>query len=376
MNVSAVEACDGVPAALVSVAVAVWLVLESAVVGVMLHVPLAATVVVPAVAPSMSRVSVSEAWPVPEMVGVAVLTVVPLAGAVITGTGGTVVSTVNVSAVEGDEVLPALVSVAVAVWLALESTVVGVRLHVPLAATVVVPALAPSMSRVSVSEAWPVPEMVGVAVATVVPLAGAVITGGGGKFVLTVNVSAVEACDGVPAALVSVAVAVWLALESAAVGVRLHVPLVATVVVPAVTPSMSTVSLSEAWPVPEIVGVAVVIVVPLAGAVMDGGGGTVVSTVNVSAVDGDEVTPALVSVAVAVWLALESAAVGVRLHVPLVETVVVPAVTPSMSTVSVSLAWPVPEIVGVAVATVVPLAGAVMDGGGVMDAELKVTSTQ
>ena len=88
-----------------------------------------------------------------------------------------------------------------------------------------------------------------------------------------VKVSAVEAGELGPPAAACVAVTEWLALESAAVGVKLQLPL-ATLVEPATVPSMETVTVSPLIPEPEMVGSAVeVMVLPLTGAVMLGAAG-------------------------------------------------------------------------------------------------------
>ncbi len=86
----------------------------------------------------------------------------------------------------------------------------------------------------------------------------------------------------------------------------------ATVVVPATLPSMETLTVSPLTPDPEMAGSAVVVMVlPLAGAVMVGApGGTLM--VKLSALEGAELgPPAAAWVAVTEWLALVSGVVGV-----------------------------------------------------------------
>ena len=363
VNVSEAAGELGPPAA-ACVAVMVWLALLSAVVGVKVHAPLTTTAV-PATVPSIDTVTVSPVTPPPEMIGVAVVvSVLPLAGLVIVGAGGAVATlTVNVSEAAGELGPPAAACVAVMVWLALLSGVVGVKVQAPLTTTAV-PATVPSIDTVTVSPVTPAPEMVGVAVVvSVLPLAGLVIVGAGGAVAtLTVNVSVAAGELGPPAAA-CVAVMVWLALLSGVVGVKVHAPLTTTAV-PATVPSIDTVTVSPVTPVPEMIGVAVVVsVLPLAGLVMVGAGGAVATlTVNVSEAAGELGPPAAACVAVMVWLALLSAVVGVKVHAPLTTTAV-PATVPSIDTVTVSPVTPPPEMVGVAVVvSVLPLAGLVMVG--------------
>ena len=141
--------------------------------------------------------------------------------------------------------------------------------------------------------------------------------------------------------------------------------------------------MSPLIPDPEMVGSAVVVMVlPLAGAVMvgaaGGGGGTLM--VKVSAVEASELgPPAAACVAVTEWLALESGVVGVKLQLPL-ATVVEPTDVPSIDTVTVSPLIPDPEMVGSAVVVmVVPFAGAVMvgaAGGGGGTLMVKVSAVE
>ena len=87
-----------------------------------------------------------------------------------------------------------------------------------------------------------------------------------------------------------------------------------TVVVPATLPSMETLTVSPLTPDPEMAGSAVVVMVlPLAGAVMVGAaGGVGTLMVKLSALEGAELgPPAAAWVAVTEWLALVSGVVGV-----------------------------------------------------------------
>ncbi len=88
----------------------------------------------------------------------------------------------------------------------------------------------------------------------------------------------------------------------------------ATVVEPTTVPSIDTVTVSPVIPDPEMVGSAVVVIVlPLAGAVMVGAaGGVGTLMVKLSALEGAELgPPAAAWVAVTEWLALVSGVVGV-----------------------------------------------------------------
>ena len=84
--------------------------------------------------------------------------------------------------------------------------------------------------------------------------------------------------------------------------------------VPATLPSMETLTVSPLTPDPEMAGSAVVVMVlPLAGAVMVGAaGGVGTLMVKLSALEGAELgPPAAAWVAVTEWLALASGVVGV-----------------------------------------------------------------
>ena len=84
--------------------------------------------------------------------------------------------------------------------------------------------------------------------------------------------------------------------------------------VPATLPSMETLTVSPLTPDPEMAGSAVVVMVlPLAGAVMVGAaGGVGTLMVKLSALEGAELgPPAAAWVAVTEWLALVSGVVGV-----------------------------------------------------------------
>ena len=129
----------------------------------------------------------SPVTPVPEIAGSALVTVEPAAGLVIVGAGGvTATVKVSVAAVELGPVEAACV--AVTVWLALLSAMVGVKLQ-SLLATEAVPATVPSMDTVTVSPVTPVPEIAGSALVTVEPAAGLVIVGAGGVVLLLSMVS-------------------------------------------------------------------------------------------------------------------------------------------------------------------------------------------
>ena len=224
--------------------------------------------------------------------------------------------------------------------------------------------------------------MVGSAVVVMVlPLAGAVMVGAaGGGGTLMVKVSAVEGAELGPPAAACVAVTEWLALLSGVVGVKLQLPL-ATVVDAGDVPSIDTVTVSPLIPDPEMVGSAVVVMVlPLAGAVMVGAAGAAGTLmVKLSAVEGAELgPPAAACVAVTEWLALVSGVVGVSssCRSPPSSSRDVP----SIETVTVSPLIPDPEMVGSAVVVMVlPFAGAVMvgaAGGGGGTLMVKVSAVE
>ena len=111
-------------------------------------------------------------------------------------------------------------------------------------------------------------------------------------------------------------------------------------------PSTDTVTVDPGTPVPVTVGVLSVIVEPLAGAVMTGAGGAVVSTVKVTS-SASEVLPAgSVCVADAVCSPSDNAVVGVTDQLPAPLTGLVPISVPSMLTVTVAPGSPVPLIAG------------------------------
>jgi hypothetical protein len=144
-----------------------------------------------------------------------------------------------------------------------------------------------------------------------------------------------------------------------------------------VPPSIDSETTSPARPVPEIVGVAVIVsVLPLAGLAIVGAAGAVGTlTVNVSVAAVELGPPEAACVAETVWLALLKGEVGVKLQA-LLTTAAVPATVPPIETVTVSPLTPVPAIAGSAVVvSVLPLAGLAMVGaaGAVGRATVKVS---
>src|SRR5450631_1557104 len=155
------------------------------------------------------------------------------------GATGATASTVTLSAVEAALVIPATVSVAVKLWVALLSAAV-VKLQAPLPSALAVPSrVAPSYTfTVLLASAVPVRVRTFTLVmpSPTVPLSGEneVMVGIG---VFTVIAATDDAAPVVPAASVAVAVKLWAPLLSAAV-VKLQAPVPLAVALPSsVAPS-------------------------------------------------------------------------------------------------------------------------------------------
>ena len=164
------------------------------------------------------------------------------------------------------------VAVADTVWLPLVSAAGATKLQVPSAATTGAPATGtPSMRTVTVVPGSPVPVMVGVAMLTVLPVAGPTTTGVMGALVSTENRTGVLS-GVVPLALVAEAVATWAPSERALAsgGVQVYVPAAVLTVVHNTTPStlMLTVTLGLVTPIKA--GRLFAVVLPFAGAVSVG----------------------------------------------------------------------------------------------------------
>ena len=152
----------------------------------------------------------------------------------------------------------------------------------------------------------------------------------------TFSASAEEAGDDVPAGSVPMAVKLWLPSPSAVVGVKDQAPLLFAVVWPRTVLPSSTVMVSPASPVPEIVG-SVALVSPLSRVWPlltetlrpDGAPGVWVSSVSVIDVE-LPVPPALVSLATSAFA--PCASVTLVDHVPLgCTTAVATGVVPPLS---------------------------------------------
>jgi hypothetical protein len=364
VNLSGAEAGLTLPAASVWVAVTVCEPSLNGVAGRHDHEPSAATVAVHTVVPPSTTVTVWPGIPVPAIVGVLSLVLDPLVGAVITGAPGTAVMIVKVSGAETGEVLPARsVCVAVIVWEPSLNGVLGVQDHEPSAATVAVHTVVPPSTTVTVAPGSPVPLMVGVLSFVAEPPAGPVITGAAGADVSTVNVSDADAGEVFPAASCCVAVIVCEPSANGVDGTQLQLPPLVTTAVHRVLPPSTTVTVAPASPEPVIVGVLSFVVEPLAGAVMAGADGAVVSTVNVTGADAGDVLPAgSVCVAVIVCEPSLNGADGTQLQPPPAATTAVHRVAAPSVTVTVSPTTPVPVIVGVLSLVLEPATGAVMTG--------------
>ena len=155
------------------------------------------------------------------------------------------------------------------------------------------PAVALSITTVTVALASAVPEMAGVAVATVVPLAGAVTTGARGALASIVKLLVFDAGEILPAASVAVAESAYVPSVIVA-AIRLQLPLPSAVVVPTGVESIRTVTVLPASAVPPKLGVVSLVTEPLAGVTATGAAGAVVSIVQVKVADGPvpvELTP-------------------------------------------------------------------------------------
>ena len=361
------DAADTLPAGSVARAVTRFGPAANAAVGVTLHVPFAATTVVSTVASGNDTRIVSPALPVPDSVGVSSLVRLSpripesdAASSRITGAAGPVVTIDSARLVAGETLPAGSVAVIDSVLTPEASSVAGVALQVPSAATIVVSTEPPGRLTRIVSPAVPVPEIVGVAslvmlspgapesedgLSTAVGAAGAVAS------IVTVRLAAGEVF---PAASVAVALRTFAPEASAVVGVTLHVPLAATVVVSTVPPGSVTRIVSPASPVPEIVGVVSLVsrspVNPESDAASrrsTGAAGGELSMVRLR-LDAAETLPAgSVAVTETTLRPLANAVVGVTLHVPFDATVVTRAPPPGRVILITSPAVPVPTRVGV-----------------------------
>ena len=141
---------------------------------------------------------------------------------------------------------------------------------------------------------------------------------------------------------------------NAAAGVALQLPSAATVVASTVPPGSVTRIVSPAVPVPEIFGLAKLVMlsprVPesvVGSRIAVGAAGALVSTVMVRLVAVEVLPAASVAVTVSALAPVANGTVGVTDHVPPAETVACSTVPPGSVTRMTSPAVPVPEIVGV-----------------------------
>ncbi len=336
------------PPAPIAVATAVCGPSASGVVGVTVHVPSAATVAVPTLVPSTVTVMVSPGVPCPVIGTVPLATVAPSAGASIV----TNVPAITVNVLVAIAVLPAgSVAVATAVCGPFESAALVGTDQVPSAATVAEPTAVPSTVTWTVAPGSPVPVMVGVALITVDPFAGAVIA----TIVVSSTVKLFIALAVLPAPSRALAATAWgPAASGVVVGID-QVPSAATVTVPIGVPSITTFTIAPGSPVPVIVGRGPV-VLPFAGEVI----ATIVALSSVKVLVAFE-TPPTVSVARAATTCIPAAtpAGAGSVQRPIASAVAVPTGAPSIVTTTVAPASAVPAIGGT-IAIVVPLPGAVM----------------
>ncbi len=159
----------------------------------------------------------------------------------------------------------------------------------------------PFNETVTVLWASAVPERTGVVALTNAPLAGVSTTGAEGATVSTLKELGLETGLVLPAASVARAVAEWSPCESAVLGVKLQWPELSASAVPATIPSKDTVTVLWASAVPEMRGVEVLTMAPLAGVTTNGATGATVSTVKERELVAGPVLPA----ASAAWAVTE-----------------------------------------------------------------------
>jgi hypothetical protein len=221
---------------------------------------------------------------VPLIVGVRSFVAEPFCGAVITGASGAVVSTVNVD-VPGWLVFPAAsVATAESVCLASVNAAEGEQVQSsPALATVEQILAEPSVTTIA-APGSAVPETSGFELRVNDPFAGDAITGRTGAVASTRNVLGALFEDALPAASLPVAVIVCGPSTSDAL-VHDHPEGVTGAFAQSSLESSDTVTLTASEEaVPLIVGVRVRRRALLSGAVIDGAGGGVLSTVNVTPV--------------------------------------------------------------------------------------------
>jgi len=219
----------------------------------------------------------------------------------------------------------------------------SITVQVPSGATVTAPYVLPSTMTTIVAPGSPVPLTL---VASTAVISTTVL-------VSTLNVDVSVAT--LPKRSVALASAVCEPSASVVVRSVDHVPSAAAVTVPITTPSTVTTTVAPGTAVPEMVGVASLVVEPLAGSSMVTT--VLASTVNLLLARAVLPTPSVANASV-VCAPLASGVATSITHVPSAATVTVPTVRPSTVTTMLAPGSPVPRISGVESAVVEPSAGA------------------
>lgn len=319
---------DTLPAASVARAVVVCAPGASGWVTGQLHAPCALATTSHTTWPSTRTVTVLPASAVPVMVGVELVTWSTV-GLVMTGSGGAIESTVKGTPVDDGLVPSPVVAVAVTVCGPSVSGVVGAQTKRPVVSATAVHTgvMPPSTKTFTVEPGVAVPSKAGVASLVTALAMGEEMTGAGGGWPAA-TVKGVGAVSELvlPAASVAEAVTVWAPMVSGVEDAQLHAPIAFAVVVQTgvMPPSTNTCTVALGSLVPAYVGV-VLVVAFIAGAVMTGTAGALVSTVNGVLFDG-ALVPAVV-VAVATTLCGPGARAGLtsQLNAPVADAVAVHA---------------------------------------------------
>lgn len=205
----------------------------------------------------------------------------------------------------------------------------------------------PSMTRTTVAFGSPVPVNVGRPPGTAWPWVGEVRVGATGAVTSTVNCTGTDGAL-LPAPLVAVASTVWLPSVRSAESVRLQLPSAAAVAVPTEVPSTRTVTVLPAGAVPETSGRRFATAAPLAGALMTGWAGALLSLEKRISAEAVPVLPARSrAVAAMAWEPSLSAGETVHSKRPAASATTVQTVVPSTVTTTVAPGSEVPPTVGV-----------------------------
>lgn len=359
VTVSDGEATEMLPTASVALVVSTWL--PAPKVGVSVQLPEPSAVVVPTTVVPSYNVTVALASAVPDSTG-AVLEVMlsvlddPLSDdAARSGADGIAGATVSIEMVDDDDaVLPATsVATALRVNVPSASAEAGVKVHAPepLATTVESNAAPREMAMDAPGSA--VPEMVGVPVASALPVDGARIA-----TVTAVSTVIDRAPDKTEVTAVAVAVAVMLCTPgvSAVATVTDHTPLALAEAVPMSVAPSYRLTTANTGAVPVNVGVVTLVMLsmleePESEAVARSG--VVGAAVTIGAAmfrltPVDVVLFPAASVAKAVRMREPAARfdAGVNVHTPEALAVTVPSVVAPSFTTTVALASAVPEMIG------------------------------